>query len=137
MALWQRLYAMVWLSFFTILIALFDIIPFHEYIHALPALAMIVLGFANKATIKNQPCPERIKRIVGATAGLCVGAAVTGILMAIPQLDFISRVFEFLHIMVLVAITTQTGSAATSYDMFGEGEFVLGDKTSPETPADA
>ncbi len=129
MKLWQSLYALIWLNFFVLLVATLDVIPYKAQVHAGLGLLVLVVAFINKVRIGKTSAPARLKRITAATAGISVMATATGILLAIPALASFGIVFRVLHILAIVAIIAQSGSVATAYDMWEEGELTPAAKT--------
>lgn len=123
MKLWQAQYNMIWLLLLVTLSSVLDVLPHHEHIHAVLGLGVVALAFRNKAALAKTAAPARLKRIAAALASISVMAAVTGILLAIPPLAFLDTLWRVLHILTIVAITTQAGSVATAYDMWEEKEF--------------
>ncbi|MBI5508369.1 MAG: hypothetical protein HY903_06420 [Deltaproteobacteria bacterium] len=123
MKLWQAQYNMIWLILLVQLAAVLDVIPHDAYIHAVLGLGVVGLAFRNKLALAKTQAPARLKRISAATASITVMAAVTGILLAIPPLHFLDTLWRVLHVLTIVAITTQAGSVATAYDMWEEKEF--------------
>ena len=122
MKLWQSLYALIWLNLAALLTATIDAIPSKAYIHGVVGLAIIGLAFRNKIALAKSAAPERLKRISAATAAISIMAAISGILLAIPPLHFLDVLWRVLHVMTIVAITAQSGSVATAYDMWEERE---------------
>lgn len=71
MSIWKQLYAMVWLAFLQIVLAVAAIPGFKMYlIYGHVVLGLIILGVAhyNNALIKKTEAPNRLKRIAKSTA---------------------------------------------------------------------
>jgi hypothetical protein len=121
MKTWQALYAMIWLCFGTLFIAVFDPIPYKEHVHGVLGIAVLALAFRNRGVLAKTACPSRLKRISAATANICVFALVTGIAMAIPMVkdhSWILYILKAFHIFAIGAIVTQTASVATAHDVW-------------------
>ena len=123
MKLWQAHYNMIWLILVVLLVSVLEVIPYHGQIHAVLGLAVVALAFRNKVAIAKTEAPARLKRIAAAMAAISIMAAITGILLAIPPLQFLDTLWRVLHVLTIVAITTQAGSVAPAYDMWEEKEF--------------
>ena len=123
---WKTLYAIVWLVFLQILVALFTF-PGSVYIHV--ALGFVIVGIAHyhQARIKRMAIPARIRRIVRATAYLASIQFFLGVYVflalelgwALPE----PTIVLFLHLVIALAIFSQASSTATAYDMWEEREF--------------
>ena len=128
MALWSRLYGLIWLAFAQfVLAALVDLVAFVIYLHFLVGIGVLVLASSNYATIKGTDSPNRIIRISKTTAILAVLQILLGIpnyaiLMGWFEVPF-GRVVNILHLIVALAIISQASSTATAYDMWEEKEF--------------
>jgi len=109
-----------------VLVATLDIIPYKAHIHAVLGILVVAFAFRNKLAVTKTTAPARLKRIASAMAGISIMAAVTGILLAIPPLQFLDVVWRVLHIMAITAITAQSASVATAYDMWEEKELAGG-----------
>ena len=130
LAIWRQLYAMVWLAFLQIIIAVANIPSsnvFLVYGHVILGLVILGLAHYNNAQFKKTEAPNRLKRIVKSTAIL----ATIQVLLGIPILVNIMRIFgipmvwiiSLLHLVIALAIITQASSAATAYDMWEEKEY--------------
>jgi hypothetical protein len=127
MSLWKQLYALVWLVFLQIIII---IVPrFTVFLvdgHVVLGIAILGLAHYDNALMKRTNAPNRIKRIVKATAVLATFQVILGVILyanlrlsvSVPLVSLIS----FLHLVTALAIITQAASAATGYDMWEEGE---------------
>jgi hypothetical protein len=127
MSLWKQLYALVWLVFLQIIII---IVPrftvFLVDAHVVLGIAILGLAHYDNALMKRTNAPNRIKRIVKATAVLATFQVILGVILyanlrlsvSVPLVSLIS----FLHLVTALAIITQAASAATGYDMWEEGE---------------
>jgi hypothetical protein len=112
--------------FAQILVALFQF-PWSVDLHIALGFAIIGLAHYHQARIKRMAIPARIRRIVRVTANLASAQFFLGIYAflafelgwALPT----PEVLLFLHLVVALAILSQTSSAATAYDMWEEREF--------------
>ncbi|MDD5308249.1 MAG: hypothetical protein PHU25_13080 [Deltaproteobacteria bacterium] len=138
MQLWQRLYAMVWLAFFE-----FVLIPrwlggFAAPIHALLGVLMLALALRNARSLAALPVPARLKRISRATANLVIGQAVLGAGLGVMlYTGLFSRAYTWVdipHLVLACAILAQTGSLATSYDMWEDRECVDKERGTTDPP---
>jgi hypothetical protein len=121
--LWQSLYALVWLSFFSLLSAFFEAIPFRPYVHAALGVAMVALAVRNKTKLTATQAPARLKRICVVTAFVAVLAAMTGVLLGVHDFAAFRFLLLVVHVTAAAAIVAQSGSVATAYDMWEEREF--------------
>jgi hypothetical protein len=128
MSVWKQLYAMVWLTFLQIIIITLP--RFTLYLvdaHVLLGIVIVALAHYDNALIRKSTAPNRLKRIVKATAVLATFQIILGVILyanlrlsvSVPLIGVIS----FLHLVTALAIITQAASAATAYDMWEEGEF--------------
>jgi hypothetical protein len=128
MSLWKQLYAMVWLAFFQILIAVLPTYPIDIFdAHVLLGLIILVLAHYDNVVIRRTHAPDRVKRIVRTTAILATVQPILGVILYLNLLLGIIitplvHVTLFLHIVNALAIITQAASAATGYDMWEEHE---------------
>lgn len=127
-SIWKTLYAMVWLAFLQIIIiTLPRFTLFLVDAHVILGLVILALAHYDNALIKKTSTPNRLKRIVKATAVLATFQIILGAILyadlrlnvSVPLVSMIS----FLHIVTALAIITQAASVATAYDMWEEGEF--------------
>jgi hypothetical protein len=129
MSIWKQLYALVWLAFLQIVIAIVTIPGLKIYlVYGHVALGLVILGLAhfNNAQIKKTEAPNRLKRIVKATAVLATIQPIFGIALLVNimlglGLSFIG-IIAFFHLVIALAIITQASSVATAYDMWEEKE---------------
>lgn len=118
---------MVWLVFFQIIIILLPRFTFY-LVDAHVVLGLVILGLAhfNNAQIRKTNAPERLKRIVKATAALATFQIILGVILyANLRLNVsvpLASIIVFLHLVTALAIITQAASAATGYDMWEERE---------------
>jgi hypothetical protein len=127
MQLWQRLYAMIWLTFFAC-----TLIPrwFGKYTviaHVVLGVLILGLSLANKKTLAGKPAPDRLKRISAAVAGLAAAQAVLGLtlggLMRWQELpSWVASVLDGFHVVFSLTMLAQSASLATGYDMWEEKE---------------
>ncbi|HYM38919.1 MAG TPA: hypothetical protein VEY12_02075 [Thermoplasmata archaeon] len=123
---WKTLYAIIWIVFVQILIALV-VFPGSIYLHVALGFAIVFLAHYHQSHIKRMAIPDRIRRIVRSTASLASAQFVLGIYAflvvvlgwSLPGLE----VVLVLHLVVALAILSQASSAATAYDMWEEREF--------------
>ncbi len=126
-ALWSRLYLMIWLAFaqFLLVLSPLKIVELHAVIGGI----ILVLAHYNNRHLKTTATPSRIKRIVKSTAMLATVQPILGILLflnlrsivALPFSEFVS----FAHLTTALAIMAQSASTATAFDMWEEKEFVV------------
>jgi hypothetical protein len=130
LTIWRQLYAMVWLAFLQIIIAVANIPSpnmFLVYGHAVLGLVILGVTHYNNMQIKKTEAPNRLKRIVRSTAILATIQVLLGIpifantvlLLSIP----IIWIVYLVHLVIALAIVTQASSVATAYDMWEEKEF--------------
>jgi hypothetical protein len=129
MSIWKQLYALVWLAFLQIVIAIVTIPGLKIYlVYGHVALGLVILGLAhfNNAQIKKTEAPNRLKRIVKATAVLATIQPIFGIALLVNIILGIGALLEgviaFFHLVIALAIITQASSVATAYDMWEEKE---------------
>jgi hypothetical protein len=129
MSIWKQLYAMVWLAFLQIILAVAAIPGFKTYlIYGHVVLGLIILGVAhyNNVQIKKAEAPSRLKRIAKSTAILATIQPIFGIALLVNimlglGISFI-WVIALFHLVIALAIITQASSVATGYDMWEEKE---------------
>lgn len=138
MAVWKKLYAMVWLAFLQIIIILIPRFTIY-LVDAHAALGLIILALAhyNNTQIKKTNAPDRLKRIAKSTAILATFQIILGLVLYSSvrvnvSIPFVS-VISFLHLVIALAIITQAASVATVYDMWEEHEY----STTPQIKAAA
>jgi len=126
---------MIWLAFFEFITILPPIagVQYMVEIHSLLGVLIVILAFYNVSMISKTEAPDRIKRILKATAGMATFQGILGIALYL-NIMVGSGIIEFLHLVISLTIIAQASSAATGYDMWEEKEFVQTDKTE-ETPA--
>ena len=135
MKTWQALYGMIWLNFFVLLVGTLDAIPFKAHVHGVLGLGVLALAMRNRAVVTKTRAPARLKRIAVAMVMTSTLALLSGILLAIPPLAFLRIVWHVLHMLAIVAVTTQSASLATGFDMWEQRE--LSDAPSPAEVARA
>ena len=127
MALWSRLYGLIWLAFAQfVLAALTEVAAFVIYLHFVVGLGVLILAWTNYATLKKTEAPDRIIRISKTTAILAVFQIIVGIVNYVLMMDFrnsLGTAVNILHLIVALAILSQASSTATAYDMWEEKEF--------------
>jgi len=130
MSVWKQLYAMVWLAFLQIALAIVNIPGFKAYLlygHAILGLVILGLAHYNNAQIRKTEAPNRLKRIAKSTATLATIQPILGIVVFLNLMLNISIpmvwVITFLHLVIALAIITQASSVATAYDMWEEKEY--------------
>jgi hypothetical protein len=129
MSIWKQLYAMVWLAFLQIILAVATIPGFKTYlIYGHVVLGLIILGLAhyNYVQIKKTEAPNRLKRTAKSTAIFATIQPIFGITLLVNimlglGISFI-WVIALLHLAIALAIITQASSVATGYDMWEEKE---------------
>ena len=128
MSVWKQLYAIVWLAFLQIIIITLP--RFTIYLvdaHVVLGLTILALAHYDNAQIRKTNAPNRLKRIVKATAILATFQIILGVILYanlrlsvnVPLVPVIS----FLHLVTALAIITQAASVATAYDMWEEKEY--------------
>ena len=132
MRTWQGLYGMVWLAFFTILVAVDPIPPWWLiYVHAALGALLLLLAVQNRANVLNSRAPRRTKNTVHTTAVLAAATVPFALLLWLNVgsswvLLFGYSVwdgFHIVHVLLALTILAQAASAATAYDMWEEREF--------------
>ena len=132
MKTWSGLYAMVWLAFLELLVAVDPRPPsWWIFVHAGLGTLLIVLGAWNFASVRATAAPGRTKRTVRATLALLALLAVLGVLLwanvgKTTTVVLGYSVWDLLHILHVVnalAVIAQAASAATAFDMWEEKEF--------------
>jgi hypothetical protein len=129
MALWQRLYGMVWLLVFDfVVLLLYNRSPDPAvWIHIALGLGAIGLASSNLKGLEAAGAPGRLVRIARTTFRFAVAQAVLGSLMFLDirfELGlFPAGVVGSLHIVFALAMITQASSVATAYDMWEEHEY--------------
>jgi Zn-dependent membrane protease YugP len=89
---------------------------------------LVILGLAhfNNAQMKKTEAPNRLKRIVKATAVLATIQPLFGIALLVNIMIgigvLLAEVVAFFHLVIALAIITQASSVATAYDMWEEKE---------------
>ena len=126
--LWQRLYTVIWLSFFECLLvqrwfSTWVVLVLHVALGA----AILVLTQVNAAELAKRAVPDRLKRISRATANIAIAQAVlgagVGALMHFNLPSWVGTLAAGVHLALALTILAQAGSTATAYDMFEEQEF--------------
>ena len=141
MPLWQRLYMMIWLLMFDILL-----VP-HLFpskiilgLHVLLGIGTLAFANANARALGAEPVPARLKRISRSTASLAVAQLVLGLVVGVLKLaplhlpSFLAMIVASFHLMVALAMITQAASVATAYDMRDEQELVDGPRKDAPPP---
>lgn len=142
MRVWAGLYAMVWLVFFELLVAIDPRPPsWSIYVHVALGVLILALAALNYVKVRGTSAPGRTKRTVRATLALSaampplgvvlwagLGAGVT-VLLGYSVWDLV----HVLHVVLALAILAQAASAATAFDMWEEREFERG-STPGEVP---
>ena len=138
---WKMLYAMIWLVFLQILVAVPPLVTGVEalvFLHVVLGIAILALAHMDAGRLKRMAVPDRIRRIARSTAQLASAQLVLGIYLflalelepgwGLPGAD----VVLFLHLVVALAILSQASSTATAYDMWEEREFEPTDAGAPK-----
>ncbi len=138
---WKMLYAMIWLTFLQILVAVPPLVtgvPDLVYLHVVLGLAILGLAHMDAGRLKGMAVPDRVRRIARSTAQLASAQVILGLYL------FLALVLEpgwglpgsdvalFLHLIVALAIFSQASSTATAYDMWEEREFERTDAPAPK-----
>ncbi len=124
MPTWRKLYGMIWLNFFTLLLACFDGIPFHAAAHSVLGMAVLALAVHNQKLLAATACPDRIKRISAAMVAVSVLGALSGVPLMLPLPAWLGAILKFLHLTAICALFTQSASVATAHDMWEQKEFL-------------
>lgn len=132
---WKTLYAMVWLAFAQILVALVAF-PGSVALHVALGVAVVAVAHYHQARLKRASIPDRIRRIVRATANLASAQFFLGIyVFAGFELGWplpVPEIVLILHLIVALAILSQASSTATAYDMWEEREFETAEAPAPK-----
>jgi uncharacterized membrane protein HdeD (DUF308 family) len=128
LALWNRLYGLIWLAFLLFLLpALSGIVPYTAELHLLVGIAILILAYSNYRDIKKTSAPDRVKRISKTTLIITVLQPIFGLpLYASERVGFMvpyGWVVNLFHLIFGLAIIAQAASTATAYDMWEEKEF--------------
>jgi uncharacterized membrane protein HdeD (DUF308 family) len=128
LALWNRLYGLIWLAFLLFLLpALSGIVPYTAELHLVVGIAILILAYSNYRDIKKTSAPDRVKRISKTTLIITVLQPIFGLpLYASERVWFMVSygwVVNLFHLIFGLAIIAQAASTATSYDMWEEKEF--------------
>jgi hypothetical protein len=126
--LWQRLYTVIWLSFFECLLVQRWFSTWVVLVlHVALGVAILVLTQVNAAELAKKAVPARLKRISRATANIAIAQAVlgagVGALMHFSLPSWVGTLAAGVHLALALTILAQAGSTATAYDMFEEKEF--------------
>jgi len=127
LALWNRLYLLIWLAFAQfVLAALAEIFSFIVDIHFLVGLAVLAVAHLNYRDLKKTAAPARVKRISKSTAIMATVQPLLGLpIYAGTRMGFalpFEWVIGILHLIVALTIISQASSTATAYDMWEEKE---------------
>jgi hypothetical protein len=133
------MYAIIWLSFFEILLGLFS--PFADYVtvavHAPLGLAVLALAFYISGRVSASSCPERVKRITKATRDFAIFQVLVGLTFAVALFEKLPSIYLYviglIHVATALTIISQASSSATGYDMWEEKEFQPGPAMAPST----
>lgn len=132
MKVWASLYAMVWLVFFELLVAINPRPPsWSIYVHAALGGLILLLAAWNFVRVRDTEAPGRIKRTVRATVALSCLTVPLGILLwarvGVGWPLVLGYTFwdglHLLHVVVALAIFAQAAAAASAFDMWEEREF--------------
>jgi len=128
LALWSRLYLLVWLAFAEFLVTPFaEVAPFVVDLHVLVGVAVFALALMNYRSLNKSSAPIRLKRISKAAVMMAALAALLGLPLYASARISVAVPFQWgigiLHLIVALAIITQAASTATAYDMWEEKEF--------------
>jgi hypothetical protein len=135
MKVWIGLYAMVWLVFLELLVAIDPQPPsWAIYVHASLGILIILLAASNYAQVRATSAPGRTKRTVRATLWLTVLMAFLGVFLWVGigqqwSVFLGYTVWDLVHVFHVVnalAIFAQAASAATAFDMWEDKEFERG-----------
>ncbi len=135
MKIWQNLYSIIWLMFFSIMLQSKAIdFPYVEYVHMALGAGVLGLAFLNYSNVSKTEAPARTKRILKAIVSLSTIMMFLGVFIFIlsPEITNIDDSFgicqigfsRLFHLTLAITIITQAASAATSYDMWEEKEFL-------------
>jgi len=136
----QGLYGIIWLMLLLILIQSGAInFPGVAYVHMGLGALVLVISYVNYDSVAKTACPDRTKRIVKTYFSFSIAQAVLGVIVfvvGVYDLFGICQmgIIQFLHLFIAIAMITQAASAATSYDMWEEKEFLQPAKAEATTP---
>jgi len=127
---WQTLYAIIWLMLLEVLFQS-KAIDFQgvEYVHMLLGVLVLALAVYNYVNVNKTAAPDRTKRILKALVTFGTVQPILGIIVFVGGVYNLygicnMGIVQFLHLVVAIAMITQASSAATSYDMWEEKEFL-------------
>jgi hypothetical protein len=129
MKTWAAMYAIIWLSFFGILLVMFPLAPYwiNITLHGVLGIGVLYLDYFVWRHVLKTSCPARIKRITKATFYFAVVQGLLGVVLVVGVSlswgTLFSNVIGFFHVVVAITIITQASSSATAYDMWEEKEF--------------
>jgi len=129
MPLWKKLYATVWLAFFSCVLIPRWIVPVVGLpLHILVGLGMLWITQLNMRQLAVLRVPDRLKRISKVTAGFAIFQIICGLALGAathfwPGLPVVSTVLRGAHVVCALTILAQASSVATAYDMWEEKEF--------------
>ena len=128
--IWQSLYLMIWMAFLEFILIFMDSFgwAYLVEIHILLGVIMLALAYNNLVKVKKTDAPDRIKRIVKATAGFVIFQDILGMPLFLNSILNLSlpftEILDFLHLAIALTIIAQASSVATAYDMWEEKEFM-------------
>ncbi len=137
---WKMLYAVIWLVFVQILVAVPPLVGVVGlvFLHVILGLAILALAHVDAGRLKRMAVPDRIRRIARSTAQLASVQFLLGLYLflalelepgwGLPG----ASVVLFLHLVLALAIFSQASSTATAYDMWEEREFERADAAAPK-----
>lgn len=125
--LWKRLYNMVWLAAFSLMIFPRWFGKYSAVVHVGLGLAIIVLSKLNSTKLAALPVPDRVKRISAAVFTTSVLLAVVGVVFGgVKHMhvgpEWVASVIGGFHVFLGLAVLAQSSSLATAYDMWEEKE---------------
>ena len=144
MKVWAGLYAMVWLAFLELLVAIDPKPPsWSIYVHAVLGALLLLLAAFNFVQVRATPAPGRTKRTVRATLGFSILMVFLGALLwagtgssgSVVRGYSVWDLIHVLHVVSALAIFAQAASAATAFDMWEEREFQRGSTPGEVPPA--
>lgn len=135
----QTMYGIIWLMLVLILLQSKAVdFPGVAYVHMGLGGLVLVMVYYNYASVAKTACPDRTKRIVKIYATLAAVQPFLGIIIFAAGLYNLfgicqMGIVQFLHLVIAIAMITQAASAATSYDMWEEKEFLQPSKAAEPT----
>jgi hypothetical protein len=129
MKLWSRLYATIWVAFFSCLPLPRLPVPWAGVaLHAALGAALLAMALGNARRLATLRVPPRLQRVSRATAGFAVfqlacGLALGAAVHHLPDLPLVASALRVAHLVAGLTILAQASSVATAYDMWEDREY--------------